>query len=122
MGIRQAILVQYFVWLGRALRGDMDVLLFSCRLSNQVSLGYTLKLNFWATLLGLAVAFLSEFLYQAANLDRLYCQCPRSSGDVDAWILAVVGADYRLCCQARLVPYRGTGTWAHYVLPAAARV
>ncbi|NLY53421.1 MAG: ABC transporter permease [Firmicutes bacterium] len=124
-GFDKPFLVQYFVWLGRALRGDMGRSVISqlpVSFLIKSSLGYTLKLNFWATLLGLAVAFPLGILAAAKRQTWI---------DYTASALALVGMSmpgFWLSLVLIIVfavklgwfPTSGTGTWAHYVLPAAA--
>lgn len=83
-------------------------------------LPYTLKLNFWATLLGLAIAFPLGVVaaakrqtwvdYAASAFALVGMSMP---GFWLALVLIIVFA-----VQLSWFPTSGTGTWMHYVLPA----
>ncbi|HBK86772.1 MAG TPA: ABC transporter permease [Firmicutes bacterium] len=85
-------------------------------------LPFTLKLNFWATLLGLAIAFPLGVLAAAKRQTWV---------DYVASALALVGMSMPgfwlslvliivFAVKLSWLPTSGTGTWAHYVLPTAA--
>ncbi len=123
-GFDKPFLVQYFTWLSKVLRGDMGRSVISqLPVSYLIKsrLPYTLKLNFWATLLGLAIAFPLGVIaaakrqtwvdYAASAFALVGMSMP---GFWLALVLIIVFA-----VQLNWFPTSGTGTWAHYVLPTA---
>lgn len=124
-GFDKPFVVQYFMWLGKVLRGDMGRSVISglpVSYLIKARLPYTLKLNFWATLLGLAIAFPLGVLAAAKRQTWV---------DYTASALALVGMSMPsfwlslvliivFAVKLNWLPTSGTGTWAHYVLPAAA--
>ncbi len=124
-GFDKPFVVQYFMWLGKVLRGDMGRSVISglpVSYLIKARLPYTLKLNFWATLLGLAIAFPLGVLAAARRQTWV---------DYTASALALVGMSMPsfwlslvliivFAVKLNWLPTSGTGTWAHYVLPAAA--
>lgn len=124
-GFDKPFIVQYFMWLGKVLRGDMGRSVISqlpVAYLIKARLPYTLKLNFWATLLGLGIAFPLGVVaaakrqtwidYAASALALIGMSMP---GFWLSLVLIIVFA-----VKLSWLPTSGTGTWAHYVLPAAA--
>ncbi|HHW98771.1 MAG TPA: ABC transporter permease [Firmicutes bacterium] len=122
-GFDKPFIVQYFTWLGKVLRGDMGRSVISqlpVSYLIKARLPYTLKLNFWATLLGLAIAFPLGVVaaakrqtwvdYAASAFALVGMSMP---GFWLALVLIIVFA-----VQLSWFPTSGTGTWMHYVLPA----
>lgn len=124
-GFDKPFLVQYFVWLKKVLQGDMGRSVISqlpVSYLVRARLPYTLKLNFWATLLGLVIAFPLGIL--AAVKQQTWI-------DYGASALALVGMSMPgfwlslvliIVFSVKLdwLPTSGTGTWLHYILPASA--
>jgi ABC-type dipeptide/oligopeptide/nickel transport system permease component len=124
-GFDKPFLVQYFMWLAKVLRGDMGRSVISqlpVAFLIKSRLPFTLKLNFWATLLGLAIAFPLGVLAAAKRQTWV---------DYVASALALVGMSMPgfwlslvliivFAVKLSWLPTSGTGTWAHYVLPTAA--
>lgn len=124
-GFDKPFLVQYFVWLGKVLRGDMGRSVISQMPVSaliKARLPYTLKLNFWATLLGLAVAFPMGVL--AASKRQTWVDYLTSAFSLigmsmpSFWLALVLIIVFAV--KLSWFPTSGTGTWAHYVLPASA--
>lgn len=123
-GFDRPFLVQYFVWLGKMLTGDMGKSIISkLPVSYLISttLPYTLKLNFWATLIGLAIAFPLGLLaasrrhtwvdYLCTGIAMLGMSMP------SFWVSLVLMIVFAV--NLGWLPTSGTGTWLHYLLPAA---
>ncbi|NLW18051.1 MAG: ABC transporter permease [Firmicutes bacterium] len=122
-GFDKPFLVQYFTWLGKVLRGDMGRSVISqlpVSYLIKARLPYTLKLNFWATLLGLAIAFPLGVVAAAKRHTWM---------DYAASAFALVGMSMPSFWLALVLiivfavklgwfPTSSTGTWMHYVLPA----
>lgn len=122
-GFDKPIYVQYFTWLTKALRGD-----FGTSLSNKMPvvsligsrLGYTIKLNIVATLIGLLIAFpvgilsavkkYSLFDYIGTFLALLSQSMP------SFWLSLMLISLF--ANQWGLLPTSGCDTWQHYVLPS----
>lgn len=124
-GFDRPFLVQYFMWLGKVLRGDMGRSVISqlpVAYLIKARLPYTLKLNFWATLLGLGIAFPLGVL--AASKRQTWIDYAASAFALVGmsmpgfWLSLVLIIVFAV--KLNWFPTSGTGTWAHYVLPAAA--
>lgn len=124
-GFDKPFIVQYFMWLGKVLRGDMGRSIISqlpVAYLIKARLPYTLKLNFWATLLGLGIAFPLGVL--AASKRQTWIDYAASAFALVGmsmpgfWLSLVLIIVFSV--KLSWFPTSGTGTWAHYVLPAAA--
>lgn len=121
-GFDRPFVVQYLMWLGKVLRGDFGKsVIYNLPVSFLVSsrLPFTLKLNFWATLLGLCIAFPLGILaaakrqtwvdYASSALAMVGMSMP------SFWLSLVVIIVFSV--KLDLFPTSGTGSWLHYVLP-----
>ncbi len=122
-GFDRPFVVQYLVWLGKVLRGDFGKsVIYNLPVSFLVStrLPFTLKLNFWATLLGLCIAFPLGIVaaakrqtwvdYASSALAMVGMSMP------SFWLSLVVIIVFSV--KLDLFPTSGTGSWLHYVLPS----
>ncbi|MGI6358287.1 MAG: ABC transporter permease [Bacillota bacterium] len=121
-GFDRPFVVQYLLWLGKVLRGDFGKsVIYNLPVSFLVStrLPFTLKLNFWATLLGLCIAFPLGIVaaakrqtwmdYAASALAMVGMSMP------SFWLSLVVIIAFSV--KLDIFPTSGTGSWMHYVLP-----
>lgn len=121
-GFDRPFIVQYLLWLGKVLRGNFGrSVIYNLPVSQLISsrLPFTLKLNFWATLLGLSIAFPLGIIAAAKR---------QTWADYVSSVLALVGMSMPsfwlslvviivFSVKLNLFPTSGTGTWMHYVLP-----
>lgn len=124
-GFDRPFIVQYFMWLGKVLRGNLGTsVIYGMPVSYMIrsSLPDTLKLNFWATLIGLAIAFPLGIIAAAKRQTWV---------DYGASALALIGMSMPsfwlslvliivFAVKLNLFPTSGTGNWSNYVLPAFA--
>lgn len=124
-GFDRPFLVQYGMWLGKVLRGDLGRSVISqlpVAYLIKSRLPYTLKLNFWATLLGLAIAFPLGILAAAHRqtwVDYLTSALALVGMSMPSFWLSLV-LIIVFAVQLGWFPTNGTGTAAHYVLPTVA--
>lgn len=124
-GFDKPMLVQYFVWLGKVLRGDLGRSIISqlpVSFLIKARLPYTLKLNFWATLLGLGIAVPLGVLAAAKHqtwVDYVSSAIALVGMSMPGFWLSLV-LIIVFAVKLDWFPTSGTGTWAHYVLPATA--
>ena len=124
-GFDRPFVIQYFMWLGKVLRGNLGTsVIYNMPVSYMIgsSLPDTLKLNFWATLIGLAIAFPLGIIaaakrqtwadYAASAVALLGMSMP------SFWLSLVLIIVFAV--KLNLLPTSGTGNWSNYVLPAFA--
>lgn len=124
-GFDRPFLAQYLLWLGKVLRGDFGKsIAYNLPVAFLIKsrLPFTLKLNFWATLLGLGLAFPLGVLaaakretwvdYAASALALVGMSMPAF------WLSMVLIIVFSV--KLDLLPTSGTGDWTNYVLPATA--
>jgi ABC-type dipeptide/oligopeptide/nickel transport system permease component len=124
-GFDRPFIVQYLIWLGKVLRGDFGKsVIYNLPVSYLIGsrLPYTLKLNFWASLLGLSIAFPLGILaaakrqtwvdYASSTLALVGMSMP------SFWLALVLIIVFAV--KLNLFPTSSTGSWLNYVLPAFA--
>ncbi len=124
-GFDKPFFSQYLLWLGRAIRLDFGKSIATnlpVSFLIQSRLPYTLKLNFWATLLGLTIAFPLGVMAAAKRGTWVdYCSSALALVGMSmpsfwlSMVLIIV-----VSVKLDLLPTSGTGSWLNYILPATA--
>ena len=122
-GFDQPVVIQYFTWLSKALRGDFGMS-FINRMNVVELIGtrlpYTLKLNLVASVIGLAIAFpvgIIAAVKKYSLFDYISTFLALLSQSMPSFWLSLMMISF-FTARLGLLPSSGSETWKHYIMPA----